>query len=73
MDIEREEFRRLERDAVGRICGCKSCLCCEELARDTAMNKAVDKALKRLDETKDWYVFDPTKDEPVKFREPTEY
>jgi hypothetical protein len=37
------------------------------------MNKAVDKALKRLDETKDWYVFDPTKDEPVKWREPTEY
>lgn len=64
-----EEQRRKERVAVGRICGCKSCLCCEELARDTA----VKKALKRLIETKDWYVFDPAKDEPVKFREPTKY
>ena len=64
-----EEQRRKERVAVGRICGCKSCICCEELARDTA----TDKALKRLNETKDWYVFDPVKDEPVKWREPTKY
>lgn len=39
MDEEREEYRRLERVAVGRICGCKSCICCEELSRDTAMKK----------------------------------
>jgi len=32
-----------------------------------------EKALKALDEAKDWYVFDPSKDEPVKFREPTKY
>jgi hypothetical protein len=36
-----EEQRRLERVAVGRICGCKSCLCCEELARDTAAKQYV--------------------------------
>jgi len=36
-----EEQRRLERVAVGRICGCKSCLCCEELARDTAAKQSV--------------------------------
>ena len=32
-----------------------------------------EKALKALDEAKDWYVFDPSKDKPVKFREPTKY
>lgn len=32
-----------------------------------------DKAVKALDEMKDWYVFDPSKDEPIKFREPTQY
>jgi len=35
-----EERLRLERVAVGRICGCKSCLCCEELQRDTERRKA---------------------------------
>lgn len=39
MDEEREEYRRLERVAVGRICGCKSCVCCKELERDKAMKK----------------------------------
>ena len=29
-----EELQRLERVAVGRICGCKSCLCCEELKKE---------------------------------------
>lgn len=35
-----EERLRLERVAVGRICGCKSCLCCEELKQDTERRKA---------------------------------
>lgn len=30
----REEWLRLERVAVGKICGCKSCLCCEELRKE---------------------------------------
>ena len=30
----REEWLRLERVAVGKVCGCKSCLCCEELNRE---------------------------------------
>ena len=42
MDEEREEYRRLERVEVGRICGCKSCICCDELARHTAMSKKVE-------------------------------
>ena len=33
MDKEREEYRRLERVAVGRICKCGKCICCEELAK----------------------------------------
>jgi hypothetical protein len=41
LNWSREEGRRLERVAVGRICGCKSCLCCEELKRDTEHRKAV--------------------------------
>jgi hypothetical protein len=48
MDIVKntvEEQRRLERVAVGRICGCKSCLCCEELARDTAMKNVVKQVM----------------------------
>ena len=35
-----EERLRLERVAVGKICGCKSCLCCEELKQDTERRKA---------------------------------
>lgn len=35
-----EERLRLERVAVGRICGCKSCLCCEELKQDNERRKA---------------------------------
>ena len=45
-----EEQRRKERVAVGRICGCKSCLCCEELARDTAVKKALKKIMFERDE-----------------------
>lgn len=41
LDWSREEGRRLERVEVGKICGCKSCLCCEELKRDTEQRKAV--------------------------------
>jgi hypothetical protein len=41
LNWSREERLRLERVAVGRICGCKSCLCCEELKRDTEQRKAV--------------------------------
>ena len=40
LNWRREETLRLERVAVGRICGCKSCLCCEELKRDTEQRKA---------------------------------
>lgn len=29
----REEYRRRERMAVGRICRCGNCLCCEELTK----------------------------------------
>jgi hypothetical protein len=39
LNWSREERLRLERVAVGRICGCKSCLCCEELKRDTEQRK----------------------------------
>jgi hypothetical protein len=45
-----EEQRRKERVAVGRICGCKSCLCCEELARDTAVKKSLKKIMFERDE-----------------------
>ncbi len=45
-----EEQRRLERVEVGRICGCKSCLCCEELARDTAVKKSLKKIMFERDE-----------------------
>lgn len=31
----REEWLRLERVEVGKICRCKSCLCCEELKKET--------------------------------------
>lgn len=40
LNWSREEGRRLERVEVGMICGCKSCLCCEELKRDTEQRKA---------------------------------
>ena len=30
----REEWLRQERVAVGRICMCEDCLCCEELVRE---------------------------------------
>jgi len=40
VEMSREERLRLERVAVGRICGCKSCLCCEELKRDTEQRRA---------------------------------
>ena len=39
LNWSREEKLRLERVEVGRICGCKSCLCCEELKRDTEQSK----------------------------------
>jgi len=40
VEMSREERLRLERVAVGRICGCKSCLCCEEFKRDTEQRRA---------------------------------
>jgi len=40
LNWSREEWLRLERVAVGEICGCKSCLCCEELKRDTERRRA---------------------------------
>lgn len=39
MDKEREEYLRLERVAVGRICRCGDCLCCQELAKELAKHK----------------------------------
>jgi hypothetical protein len=48
LNWSREETLRLERVEVGRICGCKSCLCCEELKRDTEqrkMKQAVNKLI----------------------------
>lgn len=30
----REETLRRERVAVGRICGCRTCACCQELRRE---------------------------------------
>lgn len=35
----REEYLRQERIAVGRICRCNSCLCCEELRKHKTKNK----------------------------------
>ncbi len=32
----REEYLRQERIAVGRICGCGACLCCNELKANRA-------------------------------------
>lgn len=32
--ISPEEYQRLERVAVGRICRCGGCYCCEELRKD---------------------------------------
>jgi len=40
LNWSREEWLRMERVAVGKICGCKSCLCCEELKRDTERRRA---------------------------------
>lgn len=53
MDEEREEYRRLERVAVGRICGCKSCICCDELARHTARMKKTLWRTSHVDEQSD--------------------
>ena len=47
-----EERLRLERVAVGRICGCKSCLCCEELKRDTERRKAKQAVIRFVVNTK---------------------
>ena len=47
LNWSREERLRLERVEVGRICGCKSCLCCEELKRDTEQRK-MKQAIKKL-------------------------
>jgi hypothetical protein len=41
MDKEREEYLRLERVAVGRICRCDKCLCCEELAKHNAKYREI--------------------------------
>lgn len=40
LNWSREETLRLERVEVGKICGCKSCLCCEELKRDTEQRRS---------------------------------
>ena len=32
----REEYLRLERVAVGRVCRCGTCLCCKELKKEQA-------------------------------------
>jgi hypothetical protein len=37
--IPPEELRRLERVAVGRICRCKHCICCDELKADIKRSK----------------------------------
>jgi len=55
LNWSREETLRLERVEVGMICGCKSCLCCEELKRDTEQSKmkqAVNKLVltRRIDQ-----------------------
>lgn len=34
-----EERQRLERVAVGRICRCKHCICCDELKADIERSK----------------------------------
>lgn len=36
VDKEREEYLRLERVAVGRICRCGKCLCCKEYVKHYA-------------------------------------
>lgn len=36
MGKEREEYLRLERVAVGRICRCGKCLCCKEYVKHYA-------------------------------------
>lgn len=64
MDEEREERRRLERVAVGRICGCKSCVCCKEFERDTARKKWLMKfhgnvLTNTQTDSPGQYVFDP--------------
>ena len=40
--ISPEERQRLERVAVGRICRCKHCICCDELKADIERNKHED-------------------------------
>ena len=37
--ISPEERQRLERVAVGRICRCKHCICCDELKADIERSK----------------------------------
>jgi len=32
--VSREEYLRLERVAVGRMCRCRDCLCCAELLNE---------------------------------------
>ena len=37
--VSPEELQRLERVAVGRICRCGSCYCCEELRKDKEVKR----------------------------------
>lgn len=48
LNWSREETLRLERVEVGKICGCKSCLCCEELKRDTEQRRAKQAAARLI-------------------------
>ena len=44
--VSPEERQRLERVAVGRICRCGGCLCCEELKREIVrVSKTLDKSV----------------------------
>ena len=38
-ELTREEWLRQERVAVGRICMCGDCFCCEELKREVKGNE----------------------------------
>jgi hypothetical protein len=39
--VSPEERQRLERVAVGRICGCGDCYCCQELTKEKENTKCV--------------------------------
>jgi hypothetical protein len=41
--VSRDEYLRRERVAVGRICRCGTCLCCDEWHKDNNANNVRDK------------------------------